>query len=253
MITPQQLIAYFRRAVAEKWGYVWSLNGELYTQAMAQKFHNANRSTSSWRDPATYWLIDCARWVGKMAADCSGGIVGAIRADNPSYDDRGANTFYSQCTDKGPVSTIPEIPGLCVWRDGHIGIYEGNGYVLEFRGTEYGAVRTKLAERNFTNWGKLRDVDYGDQKEEPKMAKVITITKPFVADEGVRLLQVALNALGYPCGEEDGKAGDKTMAGIAAFCAAHGEAQAVPVALPDAVKITINVGGTPYEVEAKRA
>lgn len=159
-ITAKQLVSCFQRYCAEKWGYVWGLNGELYTQAMADRYKAQKRSTSKWRDPATYWTEDCKQWIGRMAADCSGGIVSAMREYNPGYGDRTANTFYSQCTDKGPIKTIPETPGLCVWRDGHIGIYEGGGYVIEFRGTEYGCVRTKLSQRNFTNWGKLRDVDY---------------------------------------------------------------------------------------------
>lgn len=159
-ITAKQLVDCFRRYCAEKWGYVWGLNGELYTQALADRYKTIKRSTSSWRNPATYWTEDCKQWIGRMAADCSGGIVSALRQFDPKYGDRTANTFYNQCTEKGPIKTIPEIPGLCVWRDGHIGIYEGDGNVIEFRGTEYGCVRTKLATRNFTNWGRLRDVDY---------------------------------------------------------------------------------------------
>lgn len=167
-ITAKQLLAYFRKAVDEKWGYVWSLNGELYSRQLAQQYHDRKRSTSSHRNPATYWLQDCARWIGKMAADCSGGIVGAFRSVHPTYGDRTANTFYNQCAEKGKIATIPETPGLCVWRDGHIGIYEGNGNVLEFRGTEYGAVRTRLKDRTFTHWGRLRDVDYSETPSQEK-------------------------------------------------------------------------------------
>lgn len=159
-ITAQQLVSCFQRYCTEKWGYVWSLNGELYTQALADRYKAIKRSTSKWRDPATYWTQDCKQWIGRMAADCSGGIVSAFREFDPKYSDRTANTFYSQCTEKGAVKTIPEAPGLCVWRDGHIGIYEGSGNVIEFRGTEYGCVRTKLSARNFTHWGRLRDVEY---------------------------------------------------------------------------------------------
>lgn len=243
-MTVQKLIAYFQRAVTEKWGYVWSLNGEMYTREKAQEYHDKKRSTSSWRDPATYWLKDCARWIGKMAADCSGGIVGAIRTVIPGYGDRTANTFYNQCTDKGKIATIPEIPGLCVWRDGHIGIYEGGGNVLEFRGTEYGAVRTVLKDRNFTHWGKLRDIVYG--KEESTVAKIITKNLSFDGD--VQTLQTALNALGYPCGTPDGKAGDKTLAGIKAFCEAH---STLGVTLPDALTLAVEIGGKKYALDVK--
>ena len=249
-LSAKQLVAYFQKAVADGWGYVWSLNGELYSRELAQAYHNKKRNTSQWRDPSTYWLVDCARWIGKMAADCSGGIVGALRSVVPDYTDTGANTFYSKCTEKGPISTIPEIPGLCVWRDGHIGIYEGNGYVLEFRGTEYGAVRTKLSERNFTNWGRLRDVDYTN-KEETKVPKVIA--KNLTYDADVQALQTVLNTLGYPCGVADGKAGENTMNGITAFCAAHSAPVVVeaPAALPDALTLAVRLGDKTYALEVK--
>lgn len=251
-LTAAQLVAYFQMAVAEGWGYVWSLNGELYTRELAEYYHKIKRDTNKNRDPKTYWLTDCARWIGKMAADCSGGIVGAIRTVDPSYIDRTANLFFAQCTDSGKISTIPEIPGLCVWRDGHIGIYEGNGNVLEFRGTDYGAVRTKLKDRNFTHWGRLGDIKYNT--EDIDMAKVIRITSPIVYDADVQALQAALNALGYDCGTADGKAGAKTMAGIAAFCEAHGaagEVVEVPAELPNALTLAVEIGGKKYALEVK--
>ena len=162
IITAAQLVKSFQRYCNEKWGYVWGLNGELYTQAMADKFKKAKRSTNKSRHWSTYWTEDCKKWIGRMAADCSGGIVSAIREVNPKYGDRSANTFKGQFTKTGPIKTIPEVPGLGLWRDGHIGVYEGNGYALEFRGTDYGCVRTKLSQRDFTHWGYLADVDYGE-------------------------------------------------------------------------------------------
>lgn len=248
-LTPKQLVAYFQKAVSDGWGYVWALNGELYSREKAEYFHKIQRNTSPNRDPKTYWLKDCAKWIGKMAADCSGGIVGAFRSVDPSYKDTGANTFFSQCTEKGKISTIPEIPGLCVWRDGHIGIYEGSGYALEFRGTDYGCVRTKLKDRDFTNWGKLRDIQY--ETEVNIVPKVIT--KNLAYDADVQALQNVLNALGYPCGVADGKAGDNTMKGIAAFCTAHSEPVTVekPATLPDAITLTVGVGDKKYTIEMK--
>lgn len=250
MLTSKELVSYFGDAVEEGWGYVWGLNGELYSRSLAEKYHAEKKSTSEYRDPATYWLVDCAKWIGKMAADCSGGIVGAIRTVDQKYIDRSANLFYAQCVKRGPIATIPEIPGLCVWRDGHIGVYEGSGNVLEFRGTGYGAVRTKLKDRDFTNWGQLRDIQY-ESEEETVMAKVIKITTPVVYDSDVQLLQNALNKLGYDCGIADGKVGAKTMAGIAAFCTAHGySGQTTPVVIP-VPEMTIQVGDKKYKIELK--
>ena len=197
-VTNTDIVKYFQNAVKNKWGYVWSLNGELYTKAKAEKYKAQGRSTSSSRNPETYWTEDCARWFGKMAADCSGGIVGAIRTKNPSYKDRTANTFKNQFTVSGKISTIPEIPGLAVWRSGHIGIYEGNGYVLEFRGTEYGAVRTKLSQRDFTRWGKIKDVRY--EVEEPDkwvVTRLLKLTSPMMKGDDVKELQNRLYNEGF--------------------------------------------------------
>ena len=47
--------------------------------------------------------------------------------------DVSANGMYERAKEKGPINTIPEIPGLCVWRTGHIGVYR-NGEVIEARG-----------------------------------------------------------------------------------------------------------------------
>ena len=43
----------------------------------------------------------------------------------------GADAMYQAASEKGATSTMPEIPGLGVWHKGHIGIYIGNGEVVE--------------------------------------------------------------------------------------------------------------------------
>ena len=74
--------------------------------------------------------------------------------------DYGANQMYQPATIKGPMSTMPEIKGLAVWKSGHIGIYIGNGYVIEAMGTKYGVVRTKVAGRGWQGWCKLPSITY---------------------------------------------------------------------------------------------
>lgn len=159
-ITNLQLVAAFQQYVKEGWGYVYGAQGEQYSKELAEKWRQKGRSVPSGRDKKTYFIRDCAKWYGHRVADCSGGIVYTIQQYNSAFYDRSANTFKNQFTESGKISTIPEIPGLAVWRSGHIGIYEGNGYVLEFRGTDYGCVRTKLSARNFTHWGKIFGVTY---------------------------------------------------------------------------------------------
>ena len=80
------------------------------------------------------------------------------------------------------------------------------------------------------------------------MAVILQHTSPMMQGDNIKALQKALNGLGYDCGSADGKAGAKTMAGIAAFVAAHGGLVGAP-ALPDAATLTITVGDQTYSVE----
>lgn len=47
--------------------------------------------------------------------------------------DIGANQMYYNAKESGPISTMPDIPGLAVWHEGHIGVYIGGGQVIEAR------------------------------------------------------------------------------------------------------------------------
>ena len=68
--------------------------------------------------------------------------------------------MYYAAPEKGSIETIPEIPGLAVWHEGHIGIYIGNGEVIEAMGTRYGVVKTVLANGSWTDWLKIPGITY---------------------------------------------------------------------------------------------
>ena len=80
--------------------------------------------------------------------------------------DIGADQMYRTAAEKGPISTMPEIPGLAVWHQGHIGIYIGNGYAIEAMGTRYGVVKTQVAARSWTHWLKIPYINYIEETEE---------------------------------------------------------------------------------------
>ena len=67
---------------------------------------------------------------------------------------------YRNASVKGTIGTIPETPGLAVWKSGHIGVYIGNGEVIEAMGTHYGVVKTQLADRNWTAWLEIPYIQY---------------------------------------------------------------------------------------------
>jgi len=80
--------------------------------------------------------------------------------------DKSANGMFTYAKNKGcawgTIDTLPEIPGVALRSDGHVGVYVGGGYAVEERGFNYGCVKTKVASRKWTHWFQLPFVDYGD-------------------------------------------------------------------------------------------
>lgn len=106
---------------------------------------------------------------GARVHDCVGLIKGYLWSEiftsSPKYNssqDVSANGMKSRCKEKGDISTIPEIPGVLVFYNGHVGVYIGNGKVIEARGFAYGVVETNLKDRKWTSWGKCPWITYPD-------------------------------------------------------------------------------------------
>ncbi|MBQ8763301.1 MAG: C40 family peptidase [Clostridia bacterium] len=104
---------------------------------------------------------------GERVHDCVGLIKGYLWSENPvskpKYDesqDVSANGMLKKCTEKGKISTMPEMPGILVFKKGHVGIYVGNKRVIEARGFNYGVVETSLGKRGWTDWGKCPWISY---------------------------------------------------------------------------------------------
>lgn len=106
--------------------------------------------------------------IGEKVHDCVGLIKGYLWCDSvndmsPKYvanQDKGANGMYNACKERGYITTMPDIAGILVFMDGHIGVYIGGGYVIEARGFNYGVVKTKLNGRGWTRWGKCPYIEY---------------------------------------------------------------------------------------------
>lgn len=105
--------------------------------------------------------------LNKRVHDCVGLIKGYLWSktftSKPVYkasQDVSANGMYDVSKIKGSISSMPDIPGILVFMDGHVGVYIGNGYVIEARGHAYGVVKTKLRERNWKRWSKCPFLEY---------------------------------------------------------------------------------------------
>lgn len=106
--------------------------------------------------------------MGKRVWDCVGLIKGTVwDADfggkYQSASDLSADGMYNAGTLKGAIGTMPEVPGYLVHKAGHIGVYIGNGKVVEAKGFSDGVIITNLKDRPWSDWCKCHIVDYSDQ------------------------------------------------------------------------------------------
>ena len=87
--------------------------------------------------------------------------------------DKSANSLGPWCKRKGAqavdIDSIPDVPGIIVHKTGHVGVYVGNGEVVEARGFDYGVVKTKLKERPWEDWFYLPEsvLNYGTTTADP--------------------------------------------------------------------------------------
>lgn len=232
-ITSKALVEFAENALSERWGYVLSGQGETYSKELAEFWAKVRTGVAS----PEYFIKDCARWFGHIVVDCSGLIVQAMRSADPGYSDRTANTFRSQFVESGPIASIPEISGLAVWREGHIGIYIGNGQVIEAAGYRWGVVQTPInapkGGKSWTHWGKLRDVDYSVEKPPAANKPPATSAQAFtlgrllkyglvnriikIRGADVEAVQKILAKLGLYTGSIDGVFGKLTRAAVMLF------------------------------------
>ena len=157
------LVEYASMALAEKWGYVWGTFGQkLDINLLTQKA----RQYPSEVGGKVEFISNT--WMGRKVSDCVGLIKSYYWNQNGiiTYNagtDVSANGMFDKATEKGTLDTIPEIPGICVWKRGHIGIYIGGGQVIEARGTYYGVIQSPLTgpeSAGWTNWLKCPMIEY---------------------------------------------------------------------------------------------
>jgi hypothetical protein len=167
------LVVFVTNAWENGWGYVWGTVGGVLTEsALNFKLEQYPDEVGGYED------FIRENWLGGRTADCAGLIksYGWLNPNtlkityNPAvFPDNGANSMYASSAVKGEISAIPDVPGLGVWHKGHIGVYVGNGEVVEAMGTRYGVVKTQLNDRSWTAWLELPGITYYyDESEIPK-------------------------------------------------------------------------------------
>ncbi len=232
MIPAQSLITLFEQALKEKWGYIWGTAGEVWTAAKQKELE---KTTDEDRAQGRKYGD---RWISHRVADCSGLFSWAFKQLG-GYMYHGSDTMYRKyCVSKGELkngkrtdsATLKPGTAVFVWNGkkySHVGLYAGDGTVIEAMGTIAGVTTTRVTLGKWTHWGELSGVDYNAGNEQlimnnEKLTERETVRRGSKG-QAVEEMQRMLLKLGYdlgPC-RVDGDFGKATETAIRSFQSDH--------------------------------
>ena len=163
------LVKWAEFAYDNGWGYIWGSHGQVLTEKELNRLKSVFGSHVT--EKKEYIRNN---WLGKRTSDCVGLIkgygwydndTGSIKYSTNGMQDVTANGMFAAATEKGTIDTMPDIPGLAVWHEGHIGVYIGNGYVIHAANTYAGVIKTPITSSGWTHWLKVPYINYIDETE----------------------------------------------------------------------------------------
>lgn len=211
-IARQTMIDFVKQEAARGSIYVWGAQGqrggqitEDWIRKMETSATNANRAISLWKKNKGKYDPNM---IG--AFDCSGLIGACLNANgNAGFDDT-ADGYRNRCVsiDKGALQAGDLVFEYSNGKSGHVGVYIGDGKVIEARGRDYGVVETDLNARNWKKYGRP-DFMYTDGNAPAAPSKPTYTKKSFILDHVVKKgskeavvgsIQNNLKAIGYDIG-----------------------------------------------------
>lgn len=226
MHTNLELVAFAKKALAENWGYCLGSFGNILTPAFLNAKLKQGYGVGAYNSKHQAYL---KRFIDRRVTDCYGLVKGFVWWNNGNVryiasQDRNQEGAYNAAREKGPISNIPEIPGLVLWMRGHAGVYIGNGEFIECVGAPVGMRKGRIANgrvvsgSRFTHWFKDTYITYVGATATPGPKNYLES-----GDRGaaVTTLQNDLNKMGYRL-VVDGSFGPATMRAVRDFQSKNG-------------------------------
>lgn len=208
------LVTHAKKAMGMKTKYMWGgILRSITTTYINQlkKWYGTNPATGY---TAERWA-ELTKLAGKgyFGCDCVGliksyywsgnenGGTGSPNYGASGYPDVNAGLMYTNAKVKGPITSLPEVPGVIVYCKSrpHVGVYIGNGQVIEstFSSRGDGVILTKLKDFKWEYWFECPYIRYIKTAAQTKI-------KPVVGDK-VKIKKTATYYAGY------GKNGQKVL------------------------------------------
>lgn len=213
----------------------WPMNDYNKQRAKAEYVYNSNKAAAIDAASADTFGFDCVNlikallwgWNGDVNAPY-GGVVYQSNGVPDINDDMMIRECKDVTTDFSSIQT-----GEVVWMQGHIGVYVGDGLVVECTpiwkdGVQVTVLLNKGWQpgngRYWTSHGKLPWISYGaEQEEEKPVAKEEGLKLPTLQNGSkgysVKALQILLIGYGFSCGSygADGDFGGGTEKAVRLF------------------------------------
>lgn len=169
-MTSKEFVQKLLNVLKFKTVYMWGCFGSPVTEKI---LNEKIKQYPSWYTPSKQALLKALIDKGYFGFDCIGlikGILWGWNADPSKYHggavyksnnvpDVSANIFIEKCTPTTNFNTI--LPGEAVWLPGHIGVYIGDGKVIESTPAWKNGVQiTLLKDRRWLKHGKLPWIKY---------------------------------------------------------------------------------------------
>lgn len=180
MKTAEELIKFVKGKVGTP--YVFGACGKVLTEQQLATWAKLypNIYTAS-------YLTKARKYIGQVCNDCAGLL------DEFFGQDRGSAWYRNNATKRVPIKKLDEtMRGWAVYKPGHIGIYIGDGKVVEARGINYGTIISNVAEMPWTEVCQLKDIQYTPAAE-PELDVL-----PCKADRGLTVTASSLRIRCYP-------------------------------------------------------
>lgn len=166
MIQVKALIAGFEQAISEEWGYIYGATHEKWSEAKQAAYAREHSGDPDRENSVKYG----GKWAGHWVTDCSG-IFHYWFSQIGGKIAHGSNSIWNDAlSEKGtlPSGSQKEAglrPGYAVFttsgdRHNHIGLYIGNGKVIEAQGAKAGVIYSQITDKRWTAWGRLKNVQY---------------------------------------------------------------------------------------------
>jgi len=156
--TARGLVKYVKRLLPQTTRY---LMGAMGTYITAERIEEQTTYFSEWY---TKERVEETKkfypYAGFLGFDCSGLIKsyyfgGIGLPDYSAEKDWNSKGLLEHSERKGPIHTLPELPGVCLYMKDHVGVYVGGGNVIECTSSERfgnGVVMTKIGDRPWEQW-----------------------------------------------------------------------------------------------------